>query len=81
MNIEELREYWWRLKQLEEDDMLDVLKAKLTKKTWDALLLEMTAHVDIAKAEATEEREDAIRKLAEKLPDGNEMKDAIDGVS
>lgn len=75
------KSFWrWRENQ-DADDMITVLARLVSKETLNAIINDLDSYFTAAEEERTTEFETSIRKHAESLPDGNPLKNAIDGVS
>lgn len=76
--MERLKRLWFRLKLTEEETVFDILD-RLTTKTKDVVNLEFEAAFALAEKEEEEEIKAGIYKMAEDLPEGDELKSAIEG--
>ena len=75
----EFKQNWHRLKENEEDEILDVMGALLTPETKAAILADLDAPVEAAKEAWRQEHRDSIREYADRLPVGDPLRVAIEG--
>jgi hypothetical protein len=75
--MEKLKQLWWRLKATDEENALDVLDRMLSVQVKAQINLELQPFLEAIEEEAKQEVKDTIHKLAEDLPDGDELKNAI----
>jgi hypothetical protein len=73
----------WRWKENDDEDLdqIIILVRLITLATLAEIEKDLEPHFATAEVERIEEFVNSIRKHAENLPDGHEMKTAIDGVS
>lgn len=75
------QKYYWRWREnQDEDDMITVLARLVSPATLAEIEKDLEAHFVSAEADVISEFVTSIRKHAENLPDGHELKDAIQNI-
>ena len=80
ISFNEFKEHWWRLRTNDNQDIFDVMGSLLSAPTKQAILTDLNTPVEGAKLIVLEERRNAIKEFAAKLPANDPLRLAIENV-
>ncbi len=77
---DQVKEHWDKLLLPDEHGIFEMFERLLSGPTKTAILNDLSPHIDTAYAAHVVNIESSIRGKSDRLPDGNPLKDAIEGV-